>query len=169
MKWIAISGSWRKSTPELEQDIHKAVAELMERGDGLITGGALGTDYIAVAEALRHNPAADRIKVILPTALTQYAAHYRKRAREGVITAEQAEMLISLLEDIKRRRSRSLTEMTHTTVNEQTYYDRNTEVLEGADELLAFQVDNSRGTQDAIDKAHQRELPVRLKRYSTRS
>jgi hypothetical protein len=42
------------------------------------------------------------IKVILPTSLAVYAAHYRMRAQEDVITTEVAEELVALLERLER-------------------------------------------------------------------
>jgi pentose-5-phosphate-3-epimerase len=166
MKWVAVSGSWRRSSPEIEQDVRESVAEVMERGDGIVTGGALGVDLVATEEALKHNPVADRIKIIIPTPLDVYVAHYRKRAEEGVITFEQAESLIRLLTAVKQRREQSLIEMNHSVLNEETYYDRNTKVLEDADELIAFQVNQSLGTQDTIDKAHNLGMTVTLKQYA---
>ena len=38
-------------------------------------------------------------------------------------------------------------------VNVTTYYLRNQDVVDVADELLAFQVNASSGTQDTVDKA----------------
>lgn len=165
MKWIAISGSWRRSNPEIEEDVRESIADVMQRGDGIVTGGALGVDFVATEEALKHNPEADRIKIIIPTPLEVYAEHYRKRANEGVISFEQAEALIDLLSSVKERRKESLVEMNHSVLSEETYYDRNTKVLEDADELLAFQVNSSLGTQDTIDKAHNLGLAVMLKQY----
>jgi len=165
MKWVAISGSWRRSSPELEHDVREAVTDVIRRGDGIVTGGALGVDYIATKEVLKHNPEADKIKIIIPTPLEVYVAHYRKRASEGVITPEQAETLIGLLTAVKQRRGQSLVEMQHSVLDETTYYDRNTKVLEDADELLAFQVNHSLGTQDTIDKARALGLAVSLKEY----
>lgn len=165
MKWVAISGSWRRSSSEIENDVREAIASVMERGDGIVTGGALGVDYVATEEALKHNPDADRIKIIIPTPLDVYAAHYRKRASEGVITLEQAEALIGLLAAVKERREQSLVEMGHSVLNEEIYYDRNTKVLEDADELLAFKVNSSLGTQDTIEKARNLGLEVTLKQY----
>lgn len=169
MKWVAVSGSWRRSSPEIVQDVRESVADVINRGDGIVTGGALGVDFVATEEALKHNPNADRIKIIIPTPLEVYAAHYRKRADEGVITLEQAEALIGLLTAVKQLRKQSLVEMEHSVLNEETYYDRNTKVLEDADELLAFQVNNSLGTQDTIDKARNLGLVVTLKQYTIES
>lgn len=165
MKWVAISGSWRKSNEVIRRDVRSAVARIMALGDGIVVGGALGVDFVATEEALLHNAAADRIKIIIPSSLELFAAHYRKRAVESVITHEQAESLIALLEDVRRRNHASLVEMHYDVLNEATYYDRNTKILEGADELYAFQVNGSLGVQDTIDKAHACHMPVSVKRY----
>lgn len=166
MRWNAISGSWRRTSPEVEHDVRASVANVMAIGDGIVTGGALGVDYIATDEALIHNPDAKRIKIFLPTTLEIYAAHYRKRAVEGVITEEQAEALIGLLTNVQTSNSESVIEMEHTVLNEETYYDRNTQVVENADRLLAFQVNKSGGVQDTVDKARKLGLDVILKQYS---
>lgn len=163
MKWIGVSGSWRVSNEELCRDVQASVAHVVQQGDGIVSGGALGVDQVATEEALRHNPAADRIKIIIPSTLEIFAAHYRKRANEGVITAEQAESLVGLLTAIKTKGA--LTEMDYTELNPTSYYARNTAVLEASDELLVFQVNNSAGTQDTIDKAHERGMPITLKQY----
>ncbi|MGB3023341.1 MAG: hypothetical protein WBB39_00890 [Candidatus Saccharimonadales bacterium] len=166
MRWNAISGSWRKTSPEVGHDVRLAVAQVMNRGDGIVTGGALGVDYIATDEALIHNPDAKRIKIFLPTTLEIYATHYRKRAVEGVITKEQAEALIGLLTNVKTSNKESVIEMEYTVLNEETYYDRNTRVVENADRLFAFQVNGSGGVQDTIDKARKFGLEVVLKQYT---
>jgi hypothetical protein len=163
VKWIGISGSWRLSSAELVSDVRSSVTEIMLRGDGIVSGGALGVDQVATEEALSHNHKADRIRIIIPATLEIYAAHFRKRAGEGIITVAQAESLIDILTVIREKGS--LIEMHFTELNEVSYYARNTSVLDASDELLAFQVNQSAGTQDAINKAHQLGIPVTVKRY----
>ena len=101
MKWIGISGSWRKINREIEERLRKVVREIIQRGDGIVSGGALGIDYIALDEALKYDKSADRIKIFLPTTLEIYATHYRKHASLGTITGQQAENLISQLTKLK--------------------------------------------------------------------
>ena len=43
-----------------------------------------------------------------------------------------------------------------------TYYLRNQDVVDVADELLAFQVGGSAGTQDTVDRARLKGIPVAL-------
>ncbi len=94
MKWIGITGSWRVTNENVKSDVRAVVRDIIASGDGIVTGGALNVDSFALDEALRLDPAATRVRVCLPVTLERYAAHYRKRAEEGVITGEQAETLV---------------------------------------------------------------------------
>ncbi len=170
MKWVAISGGWRRTNKKIENEVRAVVREIIERGDGLVSGGALGVDSIALDEALKLNPQADKIKIFLPTSLKIYAAHYRQRAREGVITGEQAEGLIGQLTDLKNGNPQALIENSENTiVDKETYFQRNSAVVEAADELVAFHIktelSEGTGTQDTINKAKQKGLPVKILSY----
>lgn len=155
---VAISGSWRLDSPAVERDVRRTVSRVIEEGGGIVTGGALGVDSVATDEVLTRDFLPEQLQVIIPTSLQVYSAHYRKRATEGVITAEQAEMLIEQLEEVKQRGT--LVELGFSTVDKNTYYARNTAVLDAATSLAAFQVNQSPGTQDTIDKAWLRGMPV---------
>lgn len=164
---VAISGGWRKTNEQVEREVRAIAKEIIVQGNGLVTGGALGVDYIATDEALIQNSQATQIKIYLPTTLQIYAQHYRTRASEGVITLRQAEDLISQLERIVKANSRALMENPRNTeVNQETYYKRNSRVIEAADELVAFHINNSEGTQNAIQKARQKGIPIRLFTYT---
>ena len=166
MKWIAISGSWRLTSSQVENDVRELVREIIGRGDGIVSGGALNVDWFAVDEAMKFDERAEKTKVILPTSLEIYAAHYRMRAKEGVITEDQAERLVQQLEKIKNQNSTSLLENSETLiVNVESYYARNAKVIEFADELHAFQVNQSQGVQDTIDKARTKGIPVFIRPY----
>ena len=102
---------------------------------------------------------------MLPTTLEVYAAHYRKRANEGIITQEQAGLLISQLERVNTLGS-LIVDTQQNEVNVETYYLRNLEVINASDELLAFQVNDSSGTQDTIDKANAKGIPVKVFNYT---
>ena len=140
---------------KLEEDVRMTVGEIIFRGDGIVSGGAVNVDSIAVEEALKLDPTARRIKIFLPATLEIYAAHYRKRAREGVITRKQAENLITQLSDIKEGSPASIIEnRINKIVNKETYYERNSAIIEAADGLAAFHVNANLGTKDTIDKAY---------------
>ena len=167
MKWVAISGSWRKTNEEVENDVRQAVREIIKRGDGIVTSGALNVDYFATDEALKVNPEAKQIKVCLPVTLNLFSAHYRKRADEGVITHQQAEELITQLTALKKANPSALIENEkNTIVDKDTYYERNTKVMDLSNELYAFQVNDSEGVQNTVNKARENGKFVELKKYT---
>ena len=165
MKYIGISGSWGNTSLEMEKAIRDDVKATIERGDGIVSGGALGTDFIALDEALKCNPDATQIKIIIPTPLEVYTNHYFNRAREGVISMDQARRLAEQLKTLRDANPDSLIEMSHAVCNQETYFDRNTKVVEASDELLAYRVNMSEGTTDTIEKAKRAGMPVHVRDY----
>lgn len=167
MKWFGITGSWRKTSAEVEADVRSTVREIISAGDGIVTGGALNVDWFATDAALEANPTATQIEVCIPVTLERYAAHYQKRADEGVITHEQAERLIEQLTRLKAANPAALIEHpTNTVVDQTTYFERNSLVVELSDAMVGFQVNGSAGVQDTIDKAAEQGKEVHLKQYT---
>ncbi|MCK4454118.1 hypothetical protein KAU51_02110 [Candidatus Parcubacteria bacterium] len=170
MKWIAFSGSWRKINREVEKDIRRTIKEIISRGDGIVSGGALNVDYIAIDEILKLDPTAKRIKIFLPTSLEIYTRHYRKRAVEEIITKGQAEELIAQLSKIKEINTASIIEnKNNKIVNKNTYHERNSAIVEMADELNAFYVNigvGGAGVKDIIEKARKKGIPVKVFNYT---
>jgi len=166
MQWIGISGSWRATSKQIENDVRRAVKKIILNGDGIVAGGALNVDSFALDEALEHDPKAKQIKIYLPTTLELYATHYRKRAKEGVITNKQAEQLITQLSHLKKIDPQALKESNkNITVNQKTYYQRHKQIVKASNKLIAFQVNKSAGTQDTIEKAKRKGLPVTVFSY----
>lgn len=165
MKWIAISGSWRHTPPKLIQDLTIEVLEIISQGWGIVTGGALGVDYLATKLVLEHS-SPQKIKIFLPTSLQIYANHYHKRAGEGVISHQQAQDLIAQLTQVQQLSKESLIENhQEQVVDQDSYFQRNTKIIESADELIAFWVNKSAGTLDTINKAKEKGVKVRLYEY----
>lgn len=156
--WVGVSGSWRHAPPGLRDAVHREVVAALAFGKSIVTGGALGVDYWATETALSTDPG--RLKVILPTSLATYASHYRRRAAEEVISAQQAEDLITQLETVSRAGGLVEHPERPQVVDVTTYYLRNQDVVDVADELLAFQVGTSAGTQDTVDRARRKGIPV---------
>lgn len=169
MKWVAISGSWRYCTPEIECGVRRVVREIIRYDDGIICGGAPGVDYVATDEAMSLNPTFDHIKVILPTSLKFYIKHNRGRMEQGKVPKDIGDALINQLEKINKVNYRSIIENVDLPrelyVKEEQYFNRNTQIIELADELVAFHVNGTKGTQDAIKKAGQKKIPVKVFSY----
>src|SRR3989344_839575 len=109
-RWIAIAGSWRKTSKQVENDVRDCVKKIINEENCVVTGGALNVDSFATDEVLKLNPTADHIKIFLPVPLNLYAQHYRKRANDGVITQQQAENLIAQLFKVKALNSNAIHE-----------------------------------------------------------
>jgi len=167
MKWIAICGSWRKINKKIEQDVRNSVRKIINAGEGIVTGGALNVDSIAADEALKLDPAAGRIKILLPTTLAIFTKDYFKRSAYGVITKEQAENLIAQLSRIQKINPSSIIENENNKIiSKETYRARNSAIVEMSDGLMAFHANKSPGTQDTIDKARKKGIPVRVLTYT---
>ncbi|MDD4353459.1 MAG: hypothetical protein PHN56_03305 [Candidatus Nanoarchaeia archaeon] len=167
MKWYAISGSWRQTNDKVKTDVINIVKDIITQGNGIITGGALGVDYIATQTIIEFGDPKTQLKLYLPIKLDSFCKHYRKRADEGVITQEQADLITFQLEKIAKVAPNSIfDEWSFINANVESYYARNTKIIEDCDELYAFQVNNSEGTQDAINKAKEMNKKIYLKKYN---
>lgn len=164
MKWIAIAGGWRKTDSKIKEDVIKTIREIISRGDGIVSGGAQGVDYIATEEALKNNYGKDKLKIIIPSTLETYKKHYLKRANEGVLTLERAEKLIAQLTEVKKRGS--LEEGEDTIIENFAYFRRIDKIVDRADELIAFHINHTQGTQYTVDKAREKGIPVKVFNYS---
>ena len=79
---------------------------------------------------------------------------------KGSSQPQQAESLIRQLEAVARAGGLVEHPERPQLVNVTTYHLRNQDVVDAADELLAFQVNASAGTQDTVDKARMKGIPV---------
>ena len=163
MKWIAIAGGWRITNSQVEENVRKTVREIISQGNGIVSGGAQGVDYIATEEALKNDCKKNNLKIIIPSTLEIYEKHYLKRAKEGVLTQERAEKLITQLTEVKKRGC--LKEGKDTVIENQAYFRRIEKIINKADALVAFHINNTEGTQYTIDKAKEKGIPVEIHNY----
>lgn len=170
MKWYAISGSWRTINKQVKEDVESIVKRIIREGDGIITGGALGVDFIATETVIQNGNPKEQLKIFLPIKLEVFCKHYLKRADEGVITKEQAERIIKQLNYVKKLAPASIIDETKwKEANVESYYGRNLFIIEACNELYAFQVNESQGTQDAIDKAKELGKRRHIKKYTIKN
>lgn len=169
MKWIIISGTWRLVNQEVESDVRLATREIFESGNGLVSGGATGVDYFAMDEFVKQNPECNRLRVFIPARLPHFIADYRKNWKQAPITNADIDNLERLLHTIKKRNPSSVFEVRKESgdITQEEYDIRHNEEVTFSDEVYAFQVNASSGTQDTIDKAVFAGLPVTLhKKYT---
>ena len=167
MKWILFTGTWRLTNREVENDVRTAVRDVLSHGDGIVTGGATGVDYFVMDEAMTLFPDASRLKVIIPAFLKSYIHDYRANWCQEPITQETIDDLEKILQKIKEVNPRALIEMPNDIITQEHYNLRHDEEIKISDEVYAFQVNNSAGAQDTIDKALKSGLPISLhKKYT---
>lgn len=167
MKWIIFTGTWRITNAQVENDVRDTVHEVLSQGDAIITGGALGVDLFTMEEAAIHDPGFDRLKVIIPADLEKYIDHFHKAYKDGRVPEEAFHRLENILRLIYHTNPAALIELNHDVIDQSAYFDRDSEEVKLADAVHAFQVNESIGTQDTIDKALKASLPVTLhKKYT---
>ena len=165
MHWVLISGSWRITNNQVDHDVRHAVKQVLSQERGIITGGALGVDYLATQEVIKLDLQLTKLQVFIPAKLTTYLKHYQNRSQEEITTTAQTQKLTHQLQHIKTTNSKSLIELDHTTIDQHAYYHRNSVQVEAADELIAFHVNRSAGVQDVINKAKKKNIPITVHRY----
>jgi hypothetical protein len=168
MRWIGISGS-RTTDARVLADIADDVAELMLQGDGIIAGGALGVDRHATAEALRHDPNAARIQVIIPADLGTYRQYFVRQLHRGDRRHNNAtpEAIDALLDQLAFLKARSaLLELPHTRVNAESFHARNRAIVVRVSELRAYCVNRSSGTMYTARQSELAGIPATVRHYT---
>ena len=163
MKWYAIAGGWRRTDLVIELRIREEVRKILFAGNAIVSGGALGVDQIATDEALLCGAGKTQLKIIIPSSLEVYCEHYRKRAEEGIVSSRQATTLIEQLTTVKA--IGALVEGTYDVLTKEAYFGRITQIVACADALVAFHINHTEGTQDTIDKARRKGIPVSIFSY----
>lgn len=169
MKWIIFTGTWRLTNKEVENDVRQAARQVFESGDGLVTGGATGVDFFAMDEFLKLNPECTRIRIFIPARLEHFISDYRKNWKHDPITDVDIDNLEYVLKIIKERNPSAVFEVRKNSgdITQDQYDLRHNEEVTFSDEVYAFQVNNSTGTQDTIDKAKASGLVISLhKKYT---
>lgn len=164
MKWIIFTGSWRLTNKEVEKDVRKAARRVFENSDGIVTGGATGVDYFAMDEFVKLNPDCTRMRIFIPARLDYFIADYRKNWKHSPIEDGDIDKLEYLLKLIKAKNPSAVFEMRKDSgdITQAEYDLRHNEEVAFSDEVHAFQVNNSNGTADTINKARAAGLSITL-------
>ena len=132
-------------------------------------GGATGVDYFAMDEFLKLDPTCTRIRIFIPAKLDHFIDDYRKNWKHAPISDDDINALEKILKTIKTNNPAAMFEARKDSgdITQEDYDLRHNEEVTFSDEVFAFQVNNSTGTQDTIDKSIASGLPVALhKKYT---
>jgi 23S rRNA pseudoU1915 N3-methylase RlmH len=138
----------------------------LKEGNGVLTGGAPGVDYFCKKEVLKQKKL-NYLRVIIPRKLDDYVKHYQETRQSRGLSVKVIQDLENILRIIYNQSPASILEMPHEVLTQNEFNERNTEEIKYGDEVYAFQVNGSTGTQDTIDKALKRGLKISLhKKYT---
>lgn len=168
MRWVIFTGTWRLTNKEVENDVRQAARRVFENGDGMVTGGATGVDFFAMDEFVKLNPDCTRIRIFIPARLDHFIRDYRKNWKQSPVTDVDIDNIEYILKIIKERNPSAIFEVRkeYGDITQDEYDIRHNEEVTFSDEVCAFQVNESSGTQDTINKAKGAGLPVTLhKKY----
>ncbi len=167
MKWILFTGTWKLTNQEVENDVREAVQDVMKNGDGILTGGALGVDMFAMEECFRLDNECKKLRIILPTKLDIFLNHFEKAVESGKITEEQCERHENILKLIEKNNPASILEMTFKSISKEEYFAIDAEEVKYSDEVCAFHVNESTGTQHTVEEAIKAGLKIKShKKYN---
>ena len=166
MKWLAVVGT-REVNDTIRRDIEHFVGQKIAEGSGIVSGGATGADHEAARLAYEHGLEAVRLRIFLPVELGMYCQALYDRAAVGKCRQDDAIATVALLRNIARNRPGVIRDTTEfTEVNAESFHARNCQIVALADELVAFRVNDSRGTTFTVDQAKEKGIPVKVFDYT---
>ena len=166
MKWLAVVGT-REVNDTIRRDIERVVGRKIIEGSGIVSGGATGVDHEAAQLAYEHGLEVSRFQIFLPVKLELYCQALYDRAAVGKCRQDDAVATVALLRDIAKNRPGVLHDTTEfTEVNAESFHARNCQIVDLADELVAFRVNDSRGTTFTVDQAKEKGIPVSVFDYT---
>ena len=166
MEWLAVVGT-REVNDTIRRDIEQFVGQKIAEGSGIVSGGATGVDHEAARLAYECGLEAARFQIFLPVKLELYCQALYDRVVVGKCRQDDAIATVALLRDIAKHQPGVLRDTTDfNEVNAESFHARNCQIVDLADELVAFRVNNSRGTTFTIDQAREKGIPVKVFDYT---
>ena len=120
-------------------------------------------------EFVKLNPSCTRIRIFIPARLDHFIDDYRKSWKHSPINDTDIDNLEYLLKLIKERNPSAVFEVRKESgdISQEEYDIRHNEEVTFSDEIYAFQVNDSSGTSDTIEKAKKAGLPISLHKTYT--
>lgn len=166
MKWLGVVGT-REVNDTIRRDIEQFVRQKIVEGGGIVSGGATGADHEAARLAYEYGLEAARFRIFLPVELELYCQTLYSRAVVGKCRQDDVIATVALLRNIAKYRPGVLRDATDfNEVNADSFHARNCQIVDLADELVAFRVNGSPGTTFTIDQARQKGIPTKVFDYT---
>ena len=187
--WLGISGSWRTINQKIINDTATITRKIINSGNGILTGGALGIDYLTTEIVLKEGDPKNQLRIALPINRFAYMEHFSDSSfKKNGVTDEQRDSLIKQLGYIESYVPEIIFDQTHVDEEKFLFYDfinpdnvdnkiadkrredyydfRNGLVAYGCDGLVALCVNSSKGVLKTLGKVENSGKPFRLYNYS---
>lgn len=169
--WIGVTGSWRTINQKVVDDITNIVRYITSHGMGILTGGALGVDYITTEIVLKEGDPNTQLRITVPINKYDYVQHFMNSASSSVINSSQrnaiAKQMIYVIdkypEIIFDKTSFNQKEFLDTENDEyrkDCYSFRNNLIAYACDGLVPFWVNQSKGVKDTIKSVTFMQKPI---------
>lgn len=169
--WVGVSGSWRIINQKVVNDTALLVRHMLSKGAGILTGGALGVDYIATEIVLKEGNPLDQLRIILPINRDAFMEHFTNSYYRDGINRTQADFLSRQIYHINTHFPATIFDKTpfneteflipdNKHYREISYDFRSGLVGYGCDGLFGLCVNNSRGVR------YTEEVVKRMGKYS---
>jgi predicted Rossmann fold nucleotide-binding protein DprA/Smf involved in DNA uptake len=163
-RWLAVVGT-REVDGDIRCDIEEYVTVKIAEGYGIVSGGATGADHEAAQIAVREGLSAERFRIYLPTSLNIYIKALIRRGRDGKCDPGDAKETTTLLQQIAQNIPGVIYEGTFREVDAESFHARNCQIVDLADELVAFRTNMSPGATFTIEQATVKNIPTRVFDY----
>jgi len=166
--WIGITGSWRNINQKVVDDVSEIVRYIVNHGLGIITGGALGVDYIATELSLIDGNPKKQLRVILPVKKYDYLKRLI-RVSGSEINRSQLEAISGQLTYINKNFSNVIFDesqfdsksfLEFEDYRTACYSFRNKLIAYACDGLIPFWVNDSKGVKDTKNTVGIWQKPV---------
>lgn len=169
--WIGITGSWRTINEKVVDDLTSIVRYILDNNFGILTGGALGVDYIATEIVLREGSPEKQLRITLPINKIDYIRHFKNSSLNSKIHHSQMMAIADQITYINRNFPDIIFDASGFDQNEflkpinekyreDCYSFRNNLIGDGCDGLIPFWINGSAGVEDTIKTVEFLRKPV---------
>ena len=174
---IGTSCSWRTMNQNVINDNAYIIRKVLEKGLGIINGGALGGDWISNEIVLKEGNPINQLRIVLPVNRFVYMERFYNVLEKNLVNRTQADSLVNQLKYIDQNFPWIIFDKTHfdekkflepenDEYRKNCYHFRDGLVAYGCDGLTALWINASRGVEDTIKRNKFMKKPLITMSYT---
>lgn len=174
---IGTSCSWRTMNQNVINDNAYIIRKVLNKGLGVINGGALGGDWISNEIVLKEGDPSNQLRIVLPVNRFAYMERFYNVLEKKVVNRTQADSLVNQLKYIDKNFPWIIFDKTHfdekkflesenDEYRKNCYHFRDGLIAYGCDGLVALWINASNGVGDTIRKTKYMKKPLITMNYT---